>query len=138
MGVKETRWFAVMTCLLMLAFAPQTQACRLLIFTGEERKEIQQTEAGNEAVREVAEGCREFLTVQFLQSHRNCPIKADETKLKAKGIQILEESEWETVRNGVYEKTLMVEYTQKGLAVFTVERSCSRGGGKYELIIEVK
>jgi len=83
-------------------------------------------------------GSKDVITVQFIQTHRNCTIKPDATKIKTQGLKILSESKWEAVRSGVYECAFQVEYTEKGEALFTAERICPKGGMTKELSIQVE
>lgn len=137
--MRGSGWIVGLVCLLVVAFAPNSPACMLRVFTGrEDPQEIAAKEGQKEMERVSSIGEREFLTVHFIQSHRNCPIPADATRIRTKGLRIVEESTWEAVRSGIYEKTLTVEYIRKGLASFVVERTCSRGGMKREVMTEVK
>lgn len=137
--MKRTYWIVGLTCLLAVAFVPESAACMLRVFTGEEEpQEIAPAENREKADRIFSMGEKELLTVRFIQSHRNCPVPVDATRIKTKGLQIVEESKWENVRAGTYEKTFLIEYIRKGSASFVVERTCSRGGMTREVITEVK
>lgn len=84
-------------------------------------------------------GTEDIVTVQFIQIHRNCPLKPEATEFKTEGIKILDESEWISVRQNVYECTVKVQYKEKGTAVFKAERSCPKKGGKSDALeIEVQ
>ena len=98
-------------------------ACMLKISAGQESPQ-----AGSEDV----------ITLQFIQSHRNCTIKPESTEIKTDGMKITGKSDWEPVRSGVYERTFHVEYAEKGTASFKAVRTCPKGGMTQELKIEVQ
>ena len=83
-------------------------------------------------------GGEDEITVQFIQTHRNCSINPEETKIETQGMKIVSQSEWQNVRPAVYECTFKVEYPEAGKAVFKAQRICPKGGMTKELKISVQ
>lgn len=119
--MKSTRLYRV--ALLAGLLPALSSACMLKITAAEEAPK-----AGSEDV----------ITVQFIQSHRNCTVRPETTEIQTEGIRITGKSDWTAVRSGVYERNFNVEYTKEGFASFTAVRSCPKGGMTQELKIEVK
>jgi hypothetical protein len=113
----------VMVSLISILLAQPASACMLKLSA-----EQKAPQAGGEDV----------ITVQFIQTHRNCSIKPEETKIETQGMKIVSQSEWENVRAGVYECTFKVAYPEKGEAVFKAERICPKGGITKKLNILVQ
>ena len=104
-------------------FASSASACMLKISAAQEAPQA---------------GGKDEVTVQFIQTHRNCALSPEETKIEAQGMKIVTQSEWQNVRPGVYECTCEVEYPEQGLAVFKAERICPKGGMTKKLNIRVQ
>jgi hypothetical protein len=114
---------AIVFALIAMLFASSASACILKLSSGQESPQV---------------GGTDVITLQFIQSHRNCTVKPEATEIKTSGMKIVASSEWKAVRNGVYERTFNIEYTESGLASFQAVRNCPKGGMTQELTVQVQ
>lgn len=121
MNKKGTRF--ALCALLVATLSPVASACMLKITCGQDTPVV---------------GTADTITLQFIQSHRNCTITPESTVIETDGLKILSSSGWAPVRNGVYERTFKVEYTQPGDSLFRAVRTCPKGGMTRQLTITVQ
>lgn len=108
--------------LIAMLSASSASACILKLSSGQESPLV---------------GSTDVITLQFIQSHRNCTVAPEATQIKTSGMKIVSSSEWKAVRSGVYERTFHIEYAESGKASFRAIRNCPKGGMTQELTVQV-
>ena len=69
-----------------------------------------------------------IITVTFTQTHNNCKLKPEQTKVKTTGCAILGATPWKETKAQVFTRKFKIRFQEAGEALFEVKRSCPRGG----------
>lgn len=77
------------------------------------------------------------VTVTLELTHRNCPVKPEETQFKGEGIEIVGATQWIEISPKHYARKLKIKITgMSSHSKLTALRECEKDGGKGSIMFE--
>lgn len=105
---------------LLMAFAPTTKACEIIVSVDEPKKENYR--AGDIVV----------IKITVILKHRNCDVDISETAINLSGCQMTGATKWVNAEGKIWERKIKVKILGDGSnkAIIVAERECDKDGGK--------
>ncbi len=77
-------------------------------------------------------------TVTVAEDHRTCIVPIGDTQIYLTGMEIVSQTPWERVADGVDEKQVTVRLLQAGEGSIQVVRDCAKGGGDVTVSVSIE